>query len=409
MHWSLGRLAGTLGVTAVVLLGVVGAATAHDGRAAERLYLTTDSGVTVIDPHSGDTNLSLPDALPTGDWSAVVRASVERPDATVVEAVDPETGAVLRSQRFDGALSVRAVSRTGDLVALMAREPRRGLGGLYRAARRERTTLTLTRLDGAPPRTLAVDANIEPEAFSSDRDALFVIEYSPPLDPDRYRVARLDLASAQIGDVYTTEKELQGPMRGTARMQVLAPDGSRLYTLYTKANREAFVHVLSLDDQVANCVDLPKGFGSVPEAMAITTSPDGTRVIVVDAAAGRAAELDAARLQVQRTRPVRGVEPSRHVTTAATANQVFVASGRTVLALREPTLERSRHWAADTPVQALHVGDDGTLFVAERSQISALDPRSSVRRSFDVTARGKIRGVADGLPATAKSTVQCAC
>jgi hypothetical protein len=409
MHASLGRLASTLGVTAVVLLGAVGAATAHDGSAAERLYLTTDSGVTVIDPQSGDTDLSLPDALPTGDWSVVIRARAEQGGATVVDAVDPETGSVLRSQRFDAALSVRAVSRTGDLVALMPTEPGRGVGGLYRAARRARTTVTLTGLDGTPPRTLAVDANIEPEAFSSDRSALFVIEYSPPLDPDRYRVARLDLASAHVGDVYTTEKELQGPMRGIARTQALAPDGSRLYTLYTKAGGEAFVHVLSLDDQVANCVDLPEGFGSVPDAMAITTSPDGKRVIVVDAAAGRAAELDAARLRVQRTRPVRGLEPSRHVTTAATADQVFVASGRAVLALREPTLERSRHWAADTPVQALHVGDDGTLFVAERRQISALDPRSSVRRSVDVTTHGKIRGVADGIPATAKSTVLCAC
>jgi hypothetical protein len=72
-------------------------------------------------------------------------------------------------------------------------------------------------------------------------------------------------------------------------------------------------------------------------------------------------------------------------------------------------LERSRHWPADTPVQALHVGEDGTLFVAERTQVSALEPRSAVRWSIDVKTHGRIRGVADGLPATAKGTVECAC
>lgn len=163
MHPSLGRLAGTLGVTAVVLLGVVSAVPAHHDRAAERLYLTTDSGVTVVDSLSGETKLSLRDALPTGSWSDVIRARQDRPDATVVEAVDPETGAVLRSQRFDGALSVRAVSRTGDLVALMATEPDRGGGGLYHAAKRARTTLVLTSLDGVPPRT---DARAQPALAS---------------------------------------------------------------------------------------------------------------------------------------------------------------------------------------------------------------------------------------------------
>ena len=56
--------------------------------------------------------------------------------------------------------------------------------------------------------------------------------------------------------------QLQEPMRGTARAQAMAPDGRRLYTLYTRdatatEPAEAFVHVLDLEHERATCVDLP--------------------------------------------------------------------------------------------------------------------------------------------------------
>ena len=52
------------------------------------------------------------------------------------------------------------------------------------------------------PRRYMLAGNFEPEAFSLDGRALFVIEFSPPLAPYRYRVRSLDLGKtwADIDD-----------------------------------------------------------------------------------------------------------------------------------------------------------------------------------------------------------------
>ena len=145
---------------------------------------------------------------------------------------------------------------------------------------------------GQKPRSYLVQGNVEPEAFSLSTRSLFVIEFMPPTAPDRYRVARIDLPAAterskRRGRGY--EDELQEPMRGTARAQAIAPDGRRLYTLYTRdatatEPAESFVHVLDLENERANCVDLPPEFAVEPLG-AVAVSPSGTRLYVVAPAA----------------------------------------------------------------------------------------------------------------------------
>jgi hypothetical protein len=409
MRRLLNALMSTFGVS-VLVVSVAGALpqpTASSGL----LYLGTRDGVTVIDAATGSTTLSAHDALSTGDWSRVVRARRAGNRATLVEALDPASGTVLRSQHFDARLDVRAVSRDGGLVALMPSEPGRyGGNGLYRPASRNTTRIVLTRVDGAPERTIDLDANVEPEAFSTDDTALFVIKYSPPLHPDRYRVTRLDLATGELGDVFTNEKELQGNMRGIAYSQVLSPDGTKLYTFYKKQDGEAFVHALSLDQQVANCIDLPEGFGEDPDAVAITTTPNGAYVVVVDGAARKVSELDAAELRVEHTRSFRGL-PATHdrVVAAATAGHVFVSTNHLVVDLSRATLRPLDHWSAEGRVQALELGGSGLLYVAERNRVTAIDPQDRGRGWALHVDGGGIRTVSDSLPTTGKGYVQCAC
>jgi len=409
MRRSLTTLVSTFGVSAV-LLSVVGALPQH-APTSELLYLGTRDGVTVVDAGTGAATLAARDALPTGDWSRVVHARDIGDNGTIVDALDPSTGDVVRTQRFDTRLDVRAVSRDGNLVALMPHEPGRyGGDGLYRPASRDETRIIFTRLDGAPARTIDLAANVEPEAFSTDNSALFVIKYSPSLHPDRYRVTRLDLGTGELGDVYTNEKELQGNMRGVAYTQVLSPDGTRLYTFYKKPNGEAFVHALSLDQQVANCVDLPEGFGADPAAVAITTSPNGEYVVVVDGAARKISEVDAAELRVEHTRSFRGL-PATHdpVVAATTGGHVYVSTAHSVVELSRATLRPVSHWSMDGRVQALEIGASGLLFVAERDRITAVDPQDRGRGWALNVESGGIRTVSDSLPATGKGYVQCAC
>ena len=84
-------------------------------------------------------------------------------------------------------------------------------------------------------------------------------------------------------------------MRGEGRQAVLSPDRTRLYTLYLhQADHQhtrdllpgrhapdgttvhAFVHVLSLTEGWAYCLDLPAPFGEPAAGThALTVSPDG--------------------------------------------------------------------------------------------------------------------------------------
>lgn len=74
MLGSLGKLVGTLGVSAVALGTGAAVIPGHGGgEHGSLMYLTTESGVAVVD-EAGRSTFSAPNALPTGDWSEVVTA-----------------------------------------------------------------------------------------------------------------------------------------------------------------------------------------------------------------------------------------------------------------------------------------------------------------------------------------------
>ena len=162
------------------------------------------------------------------------------------------TGKTIATRLLPRNLGVRAVSDDGSAIVLT--ENAVTGANPYEPTPRARTRLTVART-GQKPTTYLVEGNVEPEAFSLSTRSLFVIQYTPPSAPDRYRVARIDLSSHRAAAtphaVRSNEDELQEPMRGTARAQTMAPDGRRLYTLYTRdatatEPAEAFVHVLDL-------------------------------------------------------------------------------------------------------------------------------------------------------------------
>lgn len=220
-------------------------------RRPELLYLGSRTAITAISPRSGHVRFQEAGAVPSRDWSVLYSATNDG-TSTTLRTLDPTTGAELASRTLPGVLAVRTVSEDGAAVALSPPPPPGS--DTYHPAAKDPTPLVIVRRGTAEPQVLSVPGNVEPEAFSLEGDALFVIDFVPPLAPERYRVARLDLGSGRVGDVRSNEEELQEPMRGTARAQVMAPDGRRLYTLYTRDATatdpaEAFVHVLDLEEQ----------------------------------------------------------------------------------------------------------------------------------------------------------------
>ncbi len=202
-----------------------------DHRRPELLYLGSGSSITALAPASGHIRFREAGAVPSRDWS-VLYAATNDGLTTTLRTLDPATGDELASRELPGVFSVRTVSEDGSMVALAPPFPA-GFG-TYHPASKDPTPLVIVRRDVAEPQVLSVAGNVEPEAFSLDGGSLFVIDFVPPLSPERYRVARLDLDAGTVGDVRSSEQELQEPMRGTARAQVMAPDGRRLSTLYTR-------------------------------------------------------------------------------------------------------------------------------------------------------------------------------
>ena len=382
-------------------------------RRPELLYLGSRTAITAISPRSGHVRFQEAGAVPSRDWSVLYSATNDG-TSTTLRTLDPTTGAELASRTLPGVLAVRTVSEDGAAVALSPPPPPGS--DAYHPAPKDPTSLVIVRRGTAEPQVLSVPGNVEPEAFSLDGDALFVIDFVPPLAPERYRVARLDLGSGRVGDVRSNEEELQEPMRGTARAQVMAPDGRRLYTLYTRDATatdpaEAFVHVLDLEEQRATCVDLPGEF-AVSQLGALAVSPSGTHLYVAAPAYGALAELDTGTLKVTRTATGPTGSIGATARAAASATTLYVAVDHQITALALDDLRIVDSWIApDTVIGLKPSTDSNVLYVSLADRVLTLDPRTmTTRRELDVPTTDPIDHVAPALPPIPDdSYVKCAC
>jgi hypothetical protein len=271
------------GLTGCAALGPAGPTT-HSDRV---LLLGSSHGVVSVDPGSGSVLFQGSGIPSSSDWSTLLAAI---PDAggTILEARDSTTGEALSSLPVPGELGVRVASPDGSLVALMPPLPSGASPWIPEP--RSSTTITVADPSGLEePRRFQLEGNFEPEAFSADRDTLFLISYVPPTSPTGYRVAALDLSEGSVSPVKTGVKGVAETMSGTRLEQVASADGSMLYTLYTTrppghvaaggASDEhvGFVHTLSLDEGWAHCVALPEElWGGDPADQAWRSRPMAT-------------------------------------------------------------------------------------------------------------------------------------
>ncbi|HEX2037815.1 MAG TPA: hypothetical protein VHS99_26895, partial [Chloroflexota bacterium] len=307
----------------------IGGTSAPLNAPAERLYLATQTGLSVVDAGSGKLDFAVPGAVPSPEGSRFVTCTHEG-DTTHLRLIDAVDGSVRGAVSLHGRLSARVVSPRATRVALVEQDS--AGPNPWTPAGRERTTLVVADPSGeTPPRSYELEGNYEPEAFAADLRGLFVIQHLPALAPDRYRVRRFDLARGIPGPILTvklTEVATEEEMRGKGRMQVFAPRLTTLYTLYTRQDDHlhtrdsiaaggtgrpnpdvhAFVHVLNLEQGWAYCLDLPAPFGTGPsQSHAIGVAPNGRRLFVADCSTGWMATADPTSLQVGHVTRVREV------------------------------------------------------------------------------------------------------
>jgi hypothetical protein len=380
------------------------------------VLLTSDTSVFGVAATSGATN-RYDDAVAAPDRAAVVSADTTV-TGTVVTATEPTDGTVLWSQAVDGRFGVRVVANGASRAAL---GPGAFVGTDYAVDGRDRTPIVVVG-DGHQQR-YDLEGNFEPEAFTADGEGLVVIEYLPPLAPDKYTIRLLDLTNGDLRAVTDPHGEGREPMRGTARTSVMSPDGKRLYTYYAApdgavvhgATFPAFVHVLDLEHGWAHCVGLEAPFGGASVGLAV--SRDGATVYVVDAFAGALAELDAASIAITRRAEITPVATDVAVTPAASVavgdETLYVGAGADVRAYDRDSLALDGTWGAPGAVLGLRLdAAERWLFVALAERIVSLDPRQLVVAD-EHPVPGAVN-VRSGDPATRpvdgeRDEVKCAC
>jgi hypothetical protein len=368
----------------------------------ELLLIRTSAGLTLIDTATGAAQSAPRTGVSACDLSAV--ATTRDAGSTTVVSVDSPHGFRYETTVAAG-LVPRAVSPGGRFVAL-ANDAGSVDSTTYKPVGRAETTIVVASRDGARP-ALVLPGCVEPEAFSSAGDRLFVLDYLPPSAPDRYRVRVVDLTTGAYGALITRDKKVIPPgaeeeMRGEGRQAVLAPGRQLLFTLYThqpdhehtrdliagqsgaradKPDVHAFVHTLSTEMGFAYCVDLPAPFGeAAPAAHAIALAPSSQIPYVIDAAHGVIVSIDPDQLVLLSTATVNlgadraSATGATFATFAPSGETLYLSTGAAVLGVKTRGMTMRSRWAVPAPVRGLAItADGGRLWVGQPDGLAALD------------------------------------
>lgn len=359
----------------VLTLAAVACGTPGEGSrpAQDVFFLRSARGVTVVKAGAGAPSFEGP-AVPSGDWSTVVRSSLGKGETTL-RAVNPRTGGQLWEQVVDGRQVVKLVSADGQRVVLAS------IRQIHFTYGRSTTQLTFAGPAYETPQVVTLEGNFEPEAFSKDGSTLFVISYLPARRPQSYQVRQLDIATGKVSDVYTPDAHLQTAMGGTARVQTAAPDGTRMYTLYTVRHGDetyAFIHVLALDEMWAHCIDLPQEFAQEAESgTALTLSPDGDRLFVANTSSGHVAEVDTRALQVVRSAPLDIPDLGSAHALYNGGPTLYVSSGAQLVTVDAGSLEQTGSSVLNHEIRGIqYAPGSGRVYLGFRDEIAVLDPET---------------------------------
>lgn len=371
------------------------------------VWLDTGEGLASLDFGEGAPGFAAERALASPGVSRLFTYETGA-TGTLVTEVDA-AGRELRSASVPGRLEPVVVSGSGDKIALTAAGSR---GNAWDPAARAVTRITVADVSSGTHHTYDLQGNFEPEAFSVGGRRLYTIEYLPARAPTHYRVRILRLATGTVSPIGRLKLQAPGQMRGTGRMQVYAPGGEQLYTLYTQqgpndlhgatgqspGNANAFIHVLNLRFGWAHCVDLPRPFGSGDAtASAIAVSPSGKQLFVADWTNGAIAVVDPSKLKVMRTAGVDLGGADDETFALATEDRLYVAGGDEVAVVDVRTLAVVARWRVGGEVEGLGATSTGAPAVATSEGVSVLDPGTGER-----LGEVSVEGVESVLPARAE-------
>ena len=205
---------------------------------------------------------------------------------TVLAAVDPAGGQVLRSRYLPGRFTVPVVAYDGSPSGLAADGRTLVLIRPRVSFPRRATTFAVIETKRLRPRdvfTLTGDFSFD--AVSPDGRWLYLVQYLSKRDPSRYLVRLYDLRRGRLlPKPIIDPREVGDVMRGMPVTRATSPDGRFAYTLYDGAGEHPFIHALDTVGKTARCIDLHglMGFEFLNE-LQLDVSPDGGALSVVHA------------------------------------------------------------------------------------------------------------------------------
>jgi DNA-binding beta-propeller fold protein YncE len=168
------------------------------------------------------------------------------------------------------------------------------------------------------------------DAVSNDGNRIYLIEY---LSTTNYRVRVVDVASGRLDPQIVVDKsDGAAAMTGLRLSGVPSPDGHWLYSIYIREHQGAFIHALSLDGNIAICIDLPgPGYAASEDGFrwSLALNSAGTRLYAANGATGLVAEVDTSNGGPNLTRTVHIAmpQPSAGILVSSVEAKSYGASG----------------------------------------------------------------------------------
>jgi hypothetical protein len=261
--------------------------------------------VSVIDSRSHSVERSLPLGTPSPDWAHLYSVN----SRTLVD-IDPKTGATLHSTQLPGDFQLPMATLSGVPGGLAQNGHWLVLEAFDSTAGTVPSGTHLLLVDTSysqPVRQLDLPGYFQFDAVSNDGQWIYLIQFV--FDTTEYHVRRYDVAAGQLDPTIIFDKsDGSSAMTGLRLSGVASPDGHWLYSLYARQDKSAFIHVLSLDNPIAFCIDLPgSGYASDPDSFrwSLALSGDGSHLYAANGGMGAVVDVNTAAYGPSITRIVR--------------------------------------------------------------------------------------------------------
>jgi hypothetical protein len=359
---------------AVVLVAACGRApvgtlpTSGDYKLYEAASTQSAQLVSVIDSRSHSVERSLPLGTPSPDWTHLYSVS----SRTLLD-VDPQTGAILRAQQLPGDFKLPPATLSGVPGGLSQNGRWLVLQAFDRTSNNvpNATHLLLTDTSySAPVRRIDLQGYFQFDAVDNNGLWIYLIQF---VSSTEYFVRRYDMAAAQLDPTVIFDKsDGSAAMSGLRLSGVASAGGHWLFSVYARQDKSAFIHMLSMDNPIAFCIDLPgSGLSSDPTEMywSLALSRDGSHLYAANLAKGVVVDVDTGGNglpSIARTAQIASTGSSASSKTFGANGMVLSPDGRTLVTsgagvvwLDTATLHAQSRQLADWTVGSLALSPDG--------------------------------------------------